>query len=333
MSVHVFYDCAQRVVHVEEAHAYGQHIDAASAAARDQDGRPVGFSIEPHASLIGRECTIEVGDTTAQGRCLALAADSATLLQDGRVTVVRGYDGILEDEESQGGTARVDEPCTFWYTTNDLRWECVCTASVSDQRCSLVFSALIHNASGGPVEGEVFCIAAALAGPFATEDAVGYSLGARSLPRLSSHLLLTTTMDVTRYYSYTVGRAGVRTGYLGQAPEFLPKALVQVQRDGRALGSVPLEETRAGEAVRLDMGLSSVVAVEETNSSSATHAAAQLKMHNRGACEALLEVYLQGKWEDVLPQGHHDEGGRLRWMVLLPPRSTKTLTCKAKKVV
>ena len=59
--------------------------------------------------------------------------------------------------------------------------------------------------------------------------------------------------------------------------------------------------------------------------------AVQLKMSNLADAEALVEVYLSGKWTDIMPQGYHEEGGRLRWMVLLPPRATKTLSCRAKR--
>lgn len=332
-AVNVFRDCAQRIEKVEETFEYGQTIDARSAMARDDDGRPVSVTVEPLASLQGmrgRDCTVEAGETSSQGKCTEISPDSVTLVQEGRATVIRGYDGVYEDEGRQSGTVRVSEPCTLSFITKDISWECVCDVCISDSRCTLAYSALIRNDSGGDIDAQVCCVAAEMDGALATEDVAGYSLGTRHLPTLSVHLLFTAATEMARHYCYTIGSCAVRTCYVGQAPEFLPEAWGQVYRDGRVVGRMRMREARAGEQLRLEMGTSDMVVVEETCKKEGDYT---LKMSNRGTAEALVEVYLEGAWTDVLPLGHHDEGDRFRWMVLLPSRSTKTLSCKGKKVI
>lgn len=325
LALNVFFDCGQRVETVEEEVEYGKHIDLASAMARDEDGRPVGFSVEPR-TCVGSECTVEAGETSYAGTLLALDPAQATLQQEGRVFVVSGYDCVQYDGDA-GGVVRADARCTFSHLTRDLRWECVCQAMIKEETCSLAFSALVHNDSGRELEADTCCIAARHNGDVSTEDSVGYSLGVRRLPPVSSHLLFAASMPVTRYYSYTIGRRSVTTGYMGKAPEYLPAAATHVYRDGRALGLISAAAARTGDVVRLSLGRSEQVEVEETSSAPGT--VAQLKMTNRADREALIEVYLEGRWSDVTPQGYHDEGTRLRWMVLLPPRATKTLACRA----
>jgi hypothetical protein len=230
---------------------------------------------------------VNKGNATYTGKVLSIGDNTITLMQDGKLTKIVGYDSLTAqipyDLSRSHIHLQTTQPVTVSYLIDQISWDCQGTALINEQTetISLRLAALIQNETGSILKGTVRLIAGNIYKPAQyhmmrsqsmmssaaqslapleekqadtalLEDYTAYSAGTMVIEKKALAELAIYNFPAQKIYINEIGERQVRYGYRFRAPDFLPHCTVNAYASagaGRA-GDSPIGAYLGGSVLR-----------------------------------------------------------------------------------